>query len=541
MVTSPGLHHVSAITSDAHRNHDFYTRILGLRLVKQSVNFDDPDVLHLWYGDEAGSPGSLLTFFVWPGSNRGQQGVGQVATTSFAIDPTAIGFWIERLLAAGIRFEGPARRSNGSGGTESVLSFRDPDGLMLELVTHPGAQERPSWSPPDGIDSKHAIHGLHSVTLWVDSAESTDELLRDELGFRELEPQATTRRFVTGEGSPSQIVDVRAVGGFVKGTEGAGTVHHVAWSVEEPTELVRMRDELEQKGYVVSDIIDRHYFQALYARQAEGILHEFATLAPGFTVDEDLAHLGERLIVPHHLEASRDAIETRLPPVQPVPSRPASSMFAQVFEDIPLSYTHRFIPAKADSSTVLLLLHGTGGDEHSLIDIGTRLAPGAALLSPAGNVMEGQSRRFFARYPDGSLDQEDLARRTDELVTFIDEARERYDLAEARIIAVGFSNGANIAASLLLRHPGALRGAILLSPMLPFIPQSRPDLRGTDVFIGAGRTDPLVPVSSVEQLASTLTDAGASVDLYWEAGGHEVTSNELRAATVWLAGISTRS
>jgi len=160
---SVGIHHVSAITSNAQRNLDFYVGFLGLRLIKQAVNFEDPDVYHLFYGDETGSPGSVMTFFVWPGSHRGQQGAGQVAVTSFTIHPTSLAFWIDRLLLHGIRFEGPSQRPSSRSGTESVLSFRDPDGLLLEIVTHPRARDRPSWGGVPDVPPEHAIHGFHSI------------------------------------------------------------------------------------------------------------------------------------------------------------------------------------------------------------------------------------------------------------------------------------------------------------------------------------------------------------------------------------------
>lgn len=221
MVRSYGIHHVSAITQDAQRNLDFYAGVLGLRLVKQSVNFDDPDVYHLWYGDETGSPGGGGIFFVWPWINRGQQGPDQLAVTSFAIAPASIGFWISRFLERGTAFEGPAQRPSAESEVESVLSFRDPDGLMLELVTHPRVRERPSWGDGPHVPMEHAIHGLHSVTIWVYSDESANRVLADELGFQQHMRNGTEQRLVIEESPPAQIVNVRTVGGFVRGTEGA--------------------------------------------------------------------------------------------------------------------------------------------------------------------------------------------------------------------------------------------------------------------------------------------------------------------------------
>jgi predicted esterase len=209
-----------------------------------------------------------------------------------------------------------------------------------------------------------------------------------------------------------------------------------------------------------------------------------------------------------------------------------------------LGFIHQYYsPAPGDGEAgnpTLLLLHGTGGDEGDLVPLGRTLLPGAGILSPRGKVLEGGAPRFFRRLAPGVLDQEDLTRRTRELVTFIDAAATTYGFDRNRVVAIGFSNGANIAASLLLRGM-PLRGAVLLSPMLPFEPTTLPDLTGTDVFIGAGRTDPLVPAVQAEHLAEVLRTAGADVALHWEPGGHTLTSREVDAAKAWLAQMDQKA
>ena len=179
-----GLHHVTAIASDPQRNVDFYAGFLGLRLVKRTVNFDDPQTYHLYYGDEVGTPGSIMTFFPWPGARRGRIGAGQVAVTSFAVLPSAIGFWVERLVRHGVMYQGPTRRGPKGLDAEQVLSFADPDGLMLEIVGHTGAEARPAWAGAPGIPSDNAIHGFHAVTLWLGSGEDSERVLTDVLGCR---------------------------------------------------------------------------------------------------------------------------------------------------------------------------------------------------------------------------------------------------------------------------------------------------------------------------------------------------------------------
>jgi predicted esterase len=200
-----------------------------------------------------------------------------------------------------------------------------------------------------------------------------------------------------------------------------------------------------------------------------------------------------------------------------------------------LGHIHQFIPATGDDDTVLLMLHGTGGDEKDLVPLARLLRPGAAILSPRGNVLENGMPRFFRRLAEGVFDLEDLERRTHELAAFIDAAVERYEIDRSRLVAVGFSNGANIAASVVLRRPGALPRAALLSPMVPFEPENAPSLAGTRVFIGAGRNDPIAPISEAERLAALLRDAGADVTPYFHGGGHTITNDELTAVRTWLS------
>jgi phospholipase/carboxylesterase len=200
----------------------------------------------------------------------------------------------------------------------------------------------------------------------------------------------------------------------------------------------------------------------------------------------------------------------------------------------PLEFRHRFIAASIPEAPTLLLLHGTGGDENDLLELGRSLASDAALLSPRGKVLENGMPRFFRRLAEGVFDQEDLALRAEELARFVESAAAHYGFDGQRVIAVGYSNGANIAASLLLRRPGILVGSALFHPMVPFVPESLPDLKGTSVFLGAGQNDPIVPVENTTQLASLLQAAGADVSLYWHPGGHSLIPGEVEAARQWL-------
>jgi glyoxalase family protein len=537
-----GIHHVTAIASDPQRNLDFYAGFLGLRLVKRTVNFDDPQTYHLYYGDEVGTPGSIMTFFPWPGARRGRQGVGQVAVTSFAVLPGAIGFWLERLLRHGIKYEGPTKRGSRSD-AEQVIAFQDHDGLLLEIVAHPGAEARPAWGNAPGIPREHAIHGFHAATLWVERGDASEKVLVNTLGFRAVSEDGTTRRFAVGDGGPGSLVDVRTIGGFVRGASGAGTVHHIAWRVDDDAAELAMREQVEKGGMHPTKVIDRNYFHSVYFHEPAGVLYELATNPPGFDVDEPVEHLGEKLMLPPQYEAHRAEIEAVLPQIH-LPTSPAvAALFADTTgpEDVSgdaLEFIHRYVPPTAGAelagSTTLLLLHSTGGDEDELISLGRTLLPGAGMLSPRGKVTERGAPRFFRRIAEGVFDQEDLAFRTEELARFIEAASSTYGLDPNGIVAVGFSNGANIAGSILLRRPGLLKRAVLLSPMVPFEPDAPPNLTGTSVFIGAGRADPIVPAPMSERLAQLFTHAGAEVTLHWESAGHTITPGEVDAAQRWL-------
>ncbi|HEY7635612.1 MAG TPA: ring-cleaving dioxygenase [Gemmatimonadales bacterium] len=310
-----GLHHVTAIAGDPQRNLDFYNGVLGLRLVKRTVNFDDPETYHFYFGDDIGRPGTLLTFFPWPGARRGRQGTGQVAVSSFAVPPTALGFWLQRLLQHGIGYEGPVKRPSDSGGTESVISFKDHDGLLLEIVGHPAAESRSVWEGAPGIPPEHAIHGLHRVTLWVDRGAATERVLVETLGFRPVGEDGTTRRFAVGDGGPGMLLDVRTVGGFPEGVTSVGTVHHIAWRVADDAAQLELRDRVVRAGLDPTPVIDRQYFHSVYFREPGGVLFELATEAPGFTIDEPVERLGERLMLPPQYEPVRAEIEAVLPPV----------------------------------------------------------------------------------------------------------------------------------------------------------------------------------------------------------------------------------
>lgn len=529
-----GIHHVTAIVEEPQENVDFFTNVLGLRLVKQTVNFDDPATYHLYYGDELGRPGTIITFFPWPRSRHGSRGTGQISAIAFAIPVGAVQFWQKQLAAHDWHASDPEQRA----GTR-VLSFYDPSGLLIELVEQPYTNSHANRRNSD-IPQEAAIQGLFGVTLTVAQVEPTASVLRDLLGFRPIDGE---QRYAIGADDATATVELISQPDVPRGQIAAGSVHHVAWRVADDAALVAWRDELVRRGFDVTPVRERYYFRSIYFREPGGVLFEIATDSPGFTADETAANLGTRLMLPPWLETRRSEIEQHLPPLSVPHAAVEESELATMSDQplhadttaAPLSFTHQFIAAASEDAPTLLLLHGTGGDEYDLLDLGRTVYPGAALLSPRGQVLEHGQARFFRRLAEGVFDLDDLRQRTHDLAAFVAAASDVYHFDPRRVIAVGYSNGANIAASLLLLHPETLAGAVLFHAMVPLVPDALPALRDVPVFLGAGRADPLIPAQQTQALAQLLQQAGAKVELRWEAGGHALVRLEVQAATDWLA------
>jgi catechol 2,3-dioxygenase-like lactoylglutathione lyase family enzyme len=304
-----GIHHVTAIASDPQTNLDFYAGILGLRLVKRTVNFDDPGTYHFYYGDATGQPGTILSFFPWQGAVRGHQGTGQVTITSFSIPPNSLPYWIARLREYGVNFEGTTRRLD-----EEVLTVYDLDGLQLELVAHAGASAVHVW-PEGPVPAEHALRGLHSVTLAEAGGEATLRLLTEIMGFAILSEEDDRVRCQIEGAGPGHLIDVICLPGEQPGRISAGSVHHVAWRVADGDAQTKWRVQIAQAGLGVTPVRDREYFRSIYFHEPGGVLFEIATDTPGFTRDEPAAALGTQLMLPAWLEESRAELEQHLTPV----------------------------------------------------------------------------------------------------------------------------------------------------------------------------------------------------------------------------------
>ncbi len=303
-----GLHHVTATVDDAQQDFDFYTTLLGLRLVKKTVNFDNHNVYHFYYGNESGTPGTIMTTFPYKGRGvrLGEKGAGQIRTTAFSVPGASLAFWKTRLRVHGVDVRDEAPRFG-----DEVISFSDPSGLELELVGTRGDPRSP-WATTD-VNAEQAIRGIHSVAMPIAVPKRTFQLMTDVLGFAIVNEAPDRARLAVGRDAPGHVIDVIRAADAPLGVNGLGTVHHVAMAIDDPEEQLRMRAELVRWGARVTEVLDRQYFRSIYFREPGGVLFEIATVPPGFTVDETLPCLGQDLKLPPWEEPHRQAIEAVLP------------------------------------------------------------------------------------------------------------------------------------------------------------------------------------------------------------------------------------
>lgn len=303
----PGIHHVTAIASDPQENVDFYAGLLGLRLVKKTVNFDDPGSYHLYYGDEVGHPGSIMTFFAWPGAPRGRQGTGQVAVTRFAVPLASLDYWRQRLDDHGV-----AADASDAGFGDEALAFADPDGIRLQLVASDDPRPPRNQGP---VPPEHAIRGFYGIALRLVRSNPTAALLVDTMGFERVAEASGRIRFAAAGRGPASLVDLLEEPDRGPGQTAAGTVHHIAWRTPDEERQLEWQRVLRAAGRDVTPVLDRNYFRSIYFREPGGVLFEIATDPPGFTVDESPEQLGTGLKLPDWYESSRAEIERELPPL----------------------------------------------------------------------------------------------------------------------------------------------------------------------------------------------------------------------------------
>ena len=304
-----GLHHVTAIASDPQRNLNFYTEVLGLRFVKRTVNFDDPGTYHFYFGDDAGSPGTIITFFPWPHARRGRAGAGEVTHTAYSVPVGSLDYWEKRLADNGVLAE-----RSGTRFSEEVLTLADPDGMKLELVAHAGAPEVAVPRYAD-VPAEYALRGFFGVTMLQTSLAATEKALA-VLGFAKVAEEGSRVRFSSPAGTTlGNHIDVVVDASANYGSSGAGSVHHIAFRAKDDAVQAAWREEIA-KHLSVTPVQDRDYFHSIYFREPGGVLFELATDNPGFDLDEPMETLGEALHVPKWLEGSRALIEAKLQPIE---------------------------------------------------------------------------------------------------------------------------------------------------------------------------------------------------------------------------------
>ena len=302
-----GIHHITAIAGNARTNHEFYTKVLGLRLVKKTVNFDDPGTYHLYFGNAGGEPGTILTCFPWQGIRRGRAGTGQVTSASFKISEGSIDFWMERFRLYNVTYDNPSPRFG-----EEVIVFFDPDGLELELAADSADSGVSPWII-DGISEEHAVKGFYNATLTLEGYESTASLLTEIFGYKKADEHMNRFRFRNPDVAQANIIDLVCLPSGQRGSVAGGSIHHIAFRVSNEAQQLEMREKLIELGFNVTPQLDRNYFKSVYFREPGGVLFEIATDPPGFTVDENIDHLGEKLMLPDWLEHKRKGIEDVLP------------------------------------------------------------------------------------------------------------------------------------------------------------------------------------------------------------------------------------
>lgn len=302
-----GIHHITAIAGNAKRNHNFYANILGQRLVKKTVNFDDPETYHLYYGNREGAPGTILTFFPWEGIQSGRRGARQATEIGYSVPEVSFDFWLNRFEKHNVIYNKVAEKFG-----EKYLTVVDPDGLKLELTASKTTDTREPWETTE-VKAENAIKGFHSVTISTNKMQPTADILTDVFGYKLLEQHVNRYRFVTDAVENAAIVDLVEVAGEVAGHVAGGSVHHVAFRVKNEEVLMQYREKIAALGLHITDKIDRNYFYSLYFREPGGVLFEIATDNPGFTVDEDINELGQNLKLPAQHERFRSALEKSLP------------------------------------------------------------------------------------------------------------------------------------------------------------------------------------------------------------------------------------
>ncbi|WP_313527601.1 VOC family protein [Shinella sp.] len=509
-----GIHHITGITRKIQANVDFYAGFLGLKLVKRTAGFEDADQLHLFYGDAAASPGSLVTFLAWEDGSPGRVGLGQPAEIAFAIRPEAIGFWLTRALTKNVAMTGPTQEFG-----EPVLRLKDPDGIIVKLVGEAGV-EGPAPHVTKEITAEDAIQRIRGATIFSEKPAETAAFIGSHFGFRAVAEANGIKRLA---GDAGDILDIRDASGFWTSAPGTGTIDHIALRAPDRAAVEAVAERLAAEDAGDVNMHDRTYFYSLYVREPGGSLVEYATDGPGMTIDETLQTLGTTLFVPKHFGADPADVRARLPQF----SLPGEDRMTE--RDLP--FIHRVHRPETPDGTAIVLLHGTGGNETSLLPFGVRLAPGAVLLSPRGRSADEGYPRFFRRITATTFDQKDIVSEAEAFAAFMEGANAAYGLDPAKTLFVGYSNGANMIGAVMLLHPGIIRNAVLLRGMNVLEQAPAADLSGVNVLMVSGQSDPYGRFAG--ELEALLKTSGATVESKLLAAGHDIGTADLELAKAY--------
>ncbi len=534
------------MAQNPQRNIDFYSQTLGQRLVKVTVNFDDPGTYHLYYGDHTGQPGTIMTHFPWPGAKKGVRGNGEVVATAYSAPRASENYWRARLTAEGFALKEEQRFG------ERVLTLEDPDGTWVELVFDDGQAVQP-W-PASPVPAEHELRGFHSVTAWVEDTQPVRKLLVEQLGFVEegTEPSSAGGQRTRFRGSGSGVglyVDVVARPGQPRGTFGAGSVHHVALRTRNDAEQLAYLESLTAAGFRPTPVQDRQYFHSIYFREPNGVLFEIATDAPGFPDDEPVEELGKHLKLPAWYEAQRPTIEANAPRIVSreygvtIGNRDLNAGQDSASAEVPESeeggvQVYAAGRPLAQARVAMVLLHGRGGTAADILTLADDLNLSAfAYLAPQaeGNTWYPQSFLAPVAQNQPYLDQA-LA-----TVGAVIDALGEQGIEPQNVVLGGFSQGACLAleyASRAASQGTRLGGVVALSGGLITLDQGG-DLAGTPVFMGVAPDDAHIPLSRFQASADHLKARGAQVDARVYPGlGHSINKDELDAVRRVMQGVA---
>ncbi|MCW1751767.1 VOC family protein [Rhizobium acaciae] len=510
-----GIHHITAVTRKVQANVDFYVGFLGMRLVKQTAGYEDATQLHLFYGDAVGTPGSLLTFLAWEDGAPGRAGYGQISEISLSINPTSIGYWLTRAMSFGLSSEGPADEFG-----EPVLRLKDPDNIILKLAGAKNLRSPAAWDGAS-IPVEHAVQRVRGATMLTEKPAESRSFLEAHFGYRFQASRGTIDRLVSQSGD---VIDVRDARGFWSGAPGTGTVDHVAFRAADEETLHSVRRALEATDASPTNMHDRKYFRSLYAREPGGTLLELATDKPGVTVDEEQAALGGKLFAPPEAITNLHDLKVMLPQFS-MPGQPRVN-----YRELP--FVHRFYTPPDPDGSVFVLLHGSGGNETTLMPLLNKVAPRATLLGVRGRATEEGFPRWYKRITPFSFDQNDIKTEVEAFAAFIEGAVKSYGLDPQKVVYVGYSNGANLLNSLLYLHPNLVHKAVLLRSMPVLSDYPHADLKGTDLLVISGKTDAYGKYAS--ELEDRLKSSGATVDSDVIPGGHDLGDADVPIIQKWL-------